>query len=91
MALFKVFRGNSSNLPAALHDGYAYLTTDDGKFYIDTSNKRITINPDLTAADISYNNTTVAAVLSTMISSAGVDIEINTTSYWTQHIDIVSK
>jgi len=50
MALFKVFRGTSKDLPSVIHDGYAYLTTDDGKFYIDTSTKRILINPDTSSA-----------------------------------------
>lgn len=35
LALFKVFRGTSDRLPAKMVDGYAYFTTDDGKFYID--------------------------------------------------------
>lgn len=46
MALFKIYRGLAQNLPAELHDGYAYFTTDDGKFYIDTASKRTLINPD---------------------------------------------
>ena len=40
MALFKTFKGLSANLmtnkPNAI-EGYAYFTTDDGKFYIDTA------------------------------------------------------
>ena len=36
MALFKVLRGNSASLmDQPLHDGYAYFTPDDGRFYID--------------------------------------------------------
>lgn len=36
MALFKPMYGSSTDLTTqALHDGYAYFTTDDGKFYID--------------------------------------------------------
>ena len=35
MALFKIFKGNSANLPEEKHDGYCYFTTDDGIFYID--------------------------------------------------------
>lgn len=35
MALFKIFKGNSSNLPSEMHDGYCYFTMDDGIFYID--------------------------------------------------------
>ena len=44
MALFKIFRGPASALPPSLHDGYAYFTTDDQKFYIDTADKRSCIN-----------------------------------------------
>ena len=37
MALFKVSKGNSTNLPALTSsgDGYSWFTFDDGKFYID--------------------------------------------------------
>jgi len=35
MALFKVNRGNSSNLPATMTDGWAYFCTDTAEFFID--------------------------------------------------------
>lgn len=35
MALFKISKGNSTNLPNTKTDGYCYFTVDDGKFYID--------------------------------------------------------
>lgn len=35
MALFKVNRGTSVNLPAAKHDGWAYFCTDTAEFFID--------------------------------------------------------
>lgn len=38
MALFKISKGLSENLPTTYNEGYAYFTTDDGKFYIDTNN-----------------------------------------------------
>lgn len=56
MSLFKPFKGLSAALQGlAFHDGYAYLTTDDGKFSIDATdsnnvNKRICINPSATAS-----------------------------------------
>ena len=34
MALFKIFKGNSSTLPKNYKDGYCYFTVDDGKMYI---------------------------------------------------------
>lgn len=50
MALFQILRGKAANLASkAFHDGYAYLTPDDGAFYIDAETdgeqKRIHINP----------------------------------------------
>lgn len=38
MALFKISKGVSSNLPTSYKEGYCYFTTDDGKMYIDTTN-----------------------------------------------------
>lgn len=35
MAIFRVLRGNSNVLPTEKNDGYAYLTKDTGKVYID--------------------------------------------------------
>lgn len=42
MALFKILKGNKDNLGKSTnektkvtHEGYAYFTPDDGKFYID--------------------------------------------------------
>jgi len=46
MALFKIAKGNKSNLPIIKTDGYAYFTTDDGKFYIDHGIVRTMINPN---------------------------------------------
>lgn len=52
MSLFKILRGPSSRISTGttpFHDGYAYLTPDDGGFYIDAEyngeQKRIRINP----------------------------------------------
>ena len=35
MALFKILKGNESNLPATLTEGYCYFCTNTGNFYID--------------------------------------------------------
>ena len=35
MALFKILRGDSTNLPKPEHDGWAYFTTDTHEFFID--------------------------------------------------------
>ena len=38
LALFKIKKGVKANLPTSYVEGYCYFTTDDGKFYIDTTN-----------------------------------------------------
>lgn len=35
MALFKISKGKSNNLPTNKVDGYCYVTTNDHKFYVD--------------------------------------------------------
>lgn len=56
MSLFKINRGKAANLPAEKTDGYAYFTTDDGKFYIDWKDAegtlhRTQINPSDVATE----------------------------------------
>lgn len=47
MALFKIFKGNSSNLPGTKKEGNAYFTIDEGDFYIDISeSERKQLNAD---------------------------------------------
>lgn len=67
MALFKILRGDSSRISTDItpfHDGYAYFTSDDGGFYIDSEQdgvqKRHRINPD----------TGGTAISATLLSSA---------------------
>ena len=49
MALFKIFKGSKNNLGKdtngtnEAHDGFAYFTPDDGKFYIDIENSATAI------------------------------------------------
>lgn len=38
MALFKILKGQSQNLPSERHEGYAYFVTDTGEFYVDINN-----------------------------------------------------
>lgn len=52
MALFKICRGNETNLPAQKTDGWAYFCTDTGNFFIDWADtaglvSRTQINSDL--------------------------------------------
>lgn len=37
MALFKILKGDESNLPAVKNEGWAYFCQDSGKFFIDIS------------------------------------------------------
>lgn len=61
MSLFKPLRGDSSRLDSQpFHDGYAYLTTNDGNFYIDATDdegnqKRIHINKQNQSGNQSNN------------------------------------
>lgn len=92
MALFKIFRGLAENLPEATHDGYAYLTTDEGKFYIDSGDKRILINPNVTADMIPFDtDNTVAGILQFLLHKKSTNFEINTSEYWQTHPEIISE
>ncbi len=97
MALFKIFRGTSQNLPTSVHDGYAYFTTDDGKFYIDVDETRILINPDFplpplpptpSAEDIQYiyteNISNVKEALDTLFNSSSMAFEVLTVRQWAE-------
>jgi hypothetical protein len=60
MALFKIGKGNSKNLPTEKKEGYAYFTTNDGKMYIDVDNStRVALNAANadTIGDSSYSYT----------------------------------
>ena len=54
MALFKILRGDSSRLSAAaLNDGFAYFTPDNGRFYIDVALANPPINlPVIKSGDV---------------------------------------
>ena len=48
MALFKIFKGDSTNLGVTggtdkAKEGYAYFTPDNGKFYIDIDNGDVVV------------------------------------------------
>ena len=74
MALFKVSKGNSTNLPnlTSSGDGYSWFTFDDGKFYIDYIDpadvvlKRKAIN----AVNADYAGTAVRALIATTAVNA---------------------
>lgn len=65
MALFKIFRGEKTQLDQVKkHDGYAYFTSDTGELFIDVGNeeeedsKRIQVN-SLSAKNLSSDGTTI--------------------------------
>lgn len=37
MALFKILKGKSTNLPKTYNEGYCYVTTDEHKLYVDSN------------------------------------------------------
>lgn len=59
MALFKILKGNYSNLSAVKkNEGYCYLTNDENIFYIDKSNnERIALNERAYKAQIRGDST----------------------------------
>ena len=61
MALFKVSRGSSENLPNSKTDGYCYVTLDEQKFYFDFKNKNDVIQRGILNANNAdtVNNHTV--------------------------------
>ena len=86
MALFKISKGLKANLPATYNEGYCYFTTDDGKFYIDTSGAaagRICLNANaadkLTISTAGDSNTPV--YFNNGIPVACTSLDLNTTGY----------
>lgn len=60
MALFRILRGESSALLSQpLHDGYAYFTPDDGRFYIDVQLPEPPEDLDIVAISGQVNGQTV--------------------------------
>ena len=102
MALFKPMYGSSTNLATqALHDGYAYFTTDDGHFYIDYKDlldnqiKRKPISGILqvTVTQISGSTITVSHSVEEIISAAqaGFDVQCFLPIQTTNDQDLVYK
>lgn len=79
MALFKIKKGVKANLPTSYIEGYCYFTTDDGKFYIDTSDAasgRICLNAGM--ADRLKTTSAGSASLPVYFSN-GVPVACNST------------
>lgn len=69
MALFKPFRGNSSNLPVEKTDGFCYFTLDEHLFYIDYTDS----NGQLQRACLGDINQALSGTLSAQnINVAGI-------------------
>lgn len=81
MALFKINRGNSATLPAAMTDGWAYFCTDTGEFYIDYADSqgnlhRKQINADEANKLIGYDVATSINNVDTEIPTSGAVADI---------------
>ena len=85
---FKIARGKSADLPVLHRDGYAYFTTDTGKFYIDAKIndevKRFCINPNADWAAIQGG-----AMIENKPSLP--NFYYNTKSYWDSYGNGVSE
>ena len=74
MALFKVSKGTSKNLPAKLTEGYCWYTYDDSKFYIDYKDEdNVLVRKALNAKDA---ETLCGASVATILT--GNELEIPT-------------
>ena len=76
MALFKISRGASANLPVEKHDGWAYFCTDTAEFFIDYLDEnevlqRKPLNADAASKLIGYDITNALVY--------GSEVEIPTT------------
>lgn len=88
MALFKVLRGNKTNLPQQeLHDGYAWYTTDEGGFYIDaevSSNnvvrKKINDADNVTVSSSHFSSTNLKTVLEGLDDNSGASVSYDSST-----------
>ena len=74
MALFKIHKGLAKNLPTTYNEGYCYFTTDDGKFYIDTTDTkdgRKLLNPNASGTIAGMTIVYPAASCTTFSSDSG--------------------
>lgn len=74
MALFKILKGQQARLPNASKQGYAYYTTDKGKFYIfNSETQRRTLNPDIkiTIGNQTKTSTTLSPEVAFDLASIG--------------------
>ena len=72
MALFKVNRGNSTTLPTAMTDGWAYFCTDTGEFFIDYADSDGILHRKQISADEAKRLT--GYDISTVINSSDIEI-----------------
>ena len=74
MALFKILKGQQARLPNTSKQGYAYYTTDKGKFYIfNSKTQRRTLNPDIkiTIGNQTKTSTTLSPEVAFDLASIG--------------------
>lgn len=84
MALFKILKGQSANLPSTYHEGYCYFTTDTKKFYIDISSEndpssRVELNANIAdyAARAYYDENGVNIANNYLKTGTNSDLDAN--------------
>lgn len=76
MALFKINKGDSANLPSEIHEGWAYVTQDKGEFFVDIDTKtRKELNPQ---AD--WNETDASSRAYIVNKPAALDADVTSDS-----------
>jgi hypothetical protein len=95
LALFKILKGNSANLPTNKVDGYCYVTLDEHKMYIDhkksdnslerftlnaTSSDKLTVDSGSTTAPVYFKNGVPTEISYTINSSVPANAKFTDTN-----------
>lgn len=84
MALFKILKGKSGNLPKTYTEGYCYVTTDEHKLYIDSNGLSVG-RFALNAEEANYLSTSPDAAAKAYVKLNATNFELqlvsNNTSY----------
>ena len=55
----KFIQGNKNDLPIDIHNGYFYVTIDDGSIYLDTNNRRVQLSTSIEAIQALVDSTSI--------------------------------